>query len=120
MAINASALNCPFPPRAIICLATMKMTRLDKCPNSPSNVRSVIQNVEVLEKALQEHSTGQDPFGQAWPDAMLACCKDLERRIHPFIFIYSGVAVFRESSLTMAKCVAKWGLRDFVTRRPNG
>lgn len=69
----------------------------------------------MLEKALQEHAIGQDPFSEAWQNAMAAYATDLERRIHPLIFGCCAVGVFRESILVMAKCAARSGLRNFVT-----
>ena len=97
----------------------------DSTPNTTSKpthiirVQSVVENVQVLEKALQEHAIGQNPFGEAWQNAMPAYAQDLERRNYPMIFEYSAVGVFRESTLNIAIRAASSSLKNFVTTNPS-
>jgi len=83
-------------------------------PTHITKVRSVVENVDVLKHAFEEHAIGQDPFGGAWQNAMVAYAEDLEQRIHPLIFGNSWIGVFRESILVMAKRAAQSGLSKFA------
>ena len=94
----------------------------DTEPTSKSahKVQSVIENVQMLEKALQEQTVGQEPFGEAWQNATMAYADDLERRVRPLIFGNNPTAIFRNSIMKMAKDVALSELRDFVIKRSIG
>jgi len=58
-------------------------------------VRSVVENVDVLKHAFEEHAIGQDPFGGAWQNIIIAYIKDIERRIYLLIFGNNWIGIFR-------------------------
>jgi len=83
-------------------------------PTHITEVRSVVENVIALKHVFEEHAIGQDPFGKAWQNAMVAYAEDMERRIYPLIFGNSWIGVFRESIVAMAKHAAQSGLSKFA------
>lgn len=87
---------------------------LTSTPTHITKVCSVVENVDVLQHAFEEHAIGQDPFGGAWQNAMVAYAVDLERRIYPLIFGNSWIGVFRQSTVAMAKHAAQSGLSKFA------
>ena len=77
-------------------------------------MQSVVENVKIIEMALQDRADGRDPFGEVWQNGMMAYAGDLERRVLPLIFSDSPYAALRSSIIIAAQCAAKSGLTNFV------
>ena len=84
-------------------------------PESSYEVRSVDDNVRMLEKALHRHALGQDPFDKTWKNATVAYAEDMEKRIWSS-FSLTRVGVLRQSLMDIAKSKAKSELKALVIK----